>query len=80
MYSNYDDHKKAVDLLKAAKEYVVAVHDRAEIKHDMYGEFYMDQNQFEIMETTEKLISEIDKIVENFYKYNEDNSHYYANS
>jgi len=68
MYSNYDDHKKAVDLLKAAKGYIAAVHDRAEIKHDSYGEFYMNLNQFEIIETTKKLISEIDQIVEVFYK------------
>lgn len=35
-------------------------------KHDNYGEFYMNNSLYEIMEETEKLLSEIDEATVQF--------------
>jgi len=71
MYSNYDNHKKAIDLLKIAKKFIVNAHVAAEAKHDSYGEYYMDYSLFEIMESTEKLISEINETIKCFKENNQ---------
>ena len=60
----YDMYEEAVKLLIKSRKYLQIAHHDAEGKHDSYGEYYMDSNQYEIMEETEKLIIEIDKYEE----------------
>ena len=62
----YESYTKAVNILKMTRKYVEQVHDDAKAKHDNYGEFYMDDGLYEIMEETEKLLSEIDEVVAQF--------------
>jgi len=59
----HEDYIKAVNAFKMTRKHVKQAHDDAEIKHDNYGEFYMDGAQYEIMQQTEKLLSEIDSIL-----------------
>jgi len=63
---DYELCKRAIEKLKRAKEYVKIAHDNAECKHDSFGELYMDETQYEIMQSTETLLSEITKIINEF--------------
>ncbi len=62
----YEDYIKMVSILKTARKYIEMAHDDAETRHDSYGDFYMDGGLYEIMEESEKLLSEIDKVVAQF--------------
>ena len=63
---DYELYDQAIEKLKQAKEYVKTAHDDAEYKHDSYGELYMDEAQYEIMNSTEALLEEITKIIDKF--------------
>ena len=63
----YERFEKAVSLLNECKEYLQIAHHDAEVKHDSYSSgYYMEIGQFEIMEETERLMSEIDAVVLDF--------------
>jgi hypothetical protein len=57
-----------VVLLEDARPYVKEVHDRAEARHDNYGEYYMDQGLWEIMQESEALSQKIDMLLEEYNK------------
>jgi len=59
----YDEQVKAIGVIKRAMEFVKQAHDNAGIKHDNYGEFYMDDVQYEIMQETEALTKEMNDII-----------------
>ena len=63
---DYEFYDQAIEKLKQAKEYVKIAHDDAEYKHDSYGELYMDETQFEIMNSTKALLAEMTKIIDKF--------------
>lgn len=63
---DYEFYEESIEKLKLAKEYVKIAHDNAECKHDSFGELYMDETQFEIMNSTEALLAEITKIIDKF--------------
>ena len=63
---DYEFCEEAIEKLKQAEEYVKIAHDDAECKHDSYGELYMDETQFEIMNSTEALLAEMTKIIDKF--------------
>jgi len=64
----YEDQEKAISIIKSAMEFVKQAQDSAESKHDSYGEYYMDSVQYEIMQETELLLSEMVAIVNKFEK------------
>lgn len=51
------------DVLILARKYAVKANKSAEAKHDSYGEYYMDDGLYEIMQETEELIKNIDLIL-----------------
>ncbi len=57
------DYVECVKILKDCRETIQKAHDEAELKHDNYGEFYMDNTQWEIILTTGKLLERIDKLL-----------------
>ena len=63
---DYELYDQAIEKLKQAGEYVKTAHNDAECKHDSYGELYMDETQFEIMNSTEALLAEMTKIIDKF--------------
>ena len=63
---DYELYEEAIEKLKQAKEYVEIAHDDAECKHDSFGELYMDEAQYEIMQSTETLLAEMTKIIDKF--------------
>lgn len=64
----YEDYEKAITLLKASRKYVQMQKNEAEALHDSYGDMYMDAGLWEIIQGTEKLLSEINKSIEDFNK------------
>ncbi len=54
------NEKDLTALLQKIRPYVQVAHDDAESLHDSDGEYYMDGSQYEIMQTTEQLLKEID--------------------
>lgn len=62
----YEDYTKAVSILKMTRKHVEQTHNDAEAKHDNYGELYMDDGLYRIMEETENLLSEIDEVIAQF--------------
>lgn len=63
---DYGFCEEAIEKLKQAEKYVKIAHDDAECKHDSFGELYMDGSQYEIMQGTETLLTEIAKIINKF--------------
>lgn len=63
---DYEFYDQAIEKLKQAKEYIKTAHNDAEYKHDSVGELYMDETQYEIMNSTEALLAEITKIIDKF--------------
>ncbi len=57
-----------VVLLEDARPYVKEVHDKAEARHDSYGEYYMDGGMWEIMQETEELLQKIDVLLTEYNK------------
>lgn len=57
---------KAIDLLTKSRQYIQKTHDDAAAQHDNYGEMYMDAGLYEIMQETEKLLADIDKLIKEF--------------
>ena len=64
----YDELEKAIKCLELSRKYVEQAHDEAEAKHDDYGDLYMDDGLYRIMQETEKLLNEIDIAVSDFKK------------
>lgn len=58
---DYEEQQAALSALRDARRFVKQAHDDAESRHDSYGEFYMDSVQYEIMQETDLLISQIDE-------------------
>jgi hypothetical protein len=56
---NYEEQQNALIALRDARQYVQQAHDDAELKHNNYGDLYMDDAQWEIMMKTEKLLGQI---------------------
>lgn len=53
-------HDNCIAIIRKTRKYVQNAHNKAESLHENYGEYYMDNGQYEIMEETEKLLNQID--------------------
>jgi hypothetical protein len=54
---------KAIELLAKSRQYIQKAHDDAEALHDNHGDMYMDSGQYEIMQETERLLTDIDNLI-----------------
>ena len=59
----YIDVNDLLDLLRRVRPYLQRIHYDAEARHDTYGEEYMSSALHEIMEETEGLLRQIDKVL-----------------
>ena len=57
---DYEEQQTALSALQDARKWVQQAHDEAEVKHNTYGEYYMDAVQYETMQETENLLTRID--------------------
>lgn len=65
----YEDLEEAMSIIKSAMEFVEQAHDDAECKHDeLHGDYYMDADQYEIMQGTEALLAKMVAIINKFEK------------
>lgn len=60
--------RKAISIIKATREYVQQAHDRAECRHDTYGEYYIAESQYKIMQETKELLAKMAIIIDEFEK------------
>ena len=54
---------EALSALLDARKYVQHAHDEAEASHDNYGDLYMDEGQYEIMQEISSILSKIDALL-----------------
>lgn len=66
--TEYVELSDAIEIIKKSRQYVESAGNKAEARHDNYGEYYMDHEMWEIMQETEKLLKEIDEIVSLYEK------------
>ncbi len=58
-----EDLAQSVLLLRDARKFAEQAGRAAELKHDNYGDYYMDHAQREIMEETQALVGNIDLVL-----------------
>ena len=56
---DYEEQQNALLALLDARQYVQQVHDEAALKHDNYGDLYMNASLYDVMMRTENLLLRI---------------------
>lgn len=64
-YWDIEEIENAIQALNKARIYIQKAHNEAELRHDTYGDNYMNINDYEIMEETDHLLKLIDELLDN---------------